>query len=182
MTNAPPELTKSYDRVSIRLHWLTAGLVILLWGIAQVIDFFPRGTPRITARSLHILLGLLLLGVLVTRVNWRIRSGTRLPPAVPGMLGRGAKLVHYALYVLVAGTLLLGLANVWIRGDNFFGLFTVPKLAPGNHELKEAVEDLHGWAANTVLIVAGLHAAAALVHHFALRDQVLRRMLPRRNN
>jgi cytochrome b561 len=28
------------------------------------------------------------------------------------------------------------------------------------------------------LILAGLHAAAALVHHYILRDGVLRRMLP----
>jgi cytochrome b561 len=30
-----------------------------------------------------------------------------------------------------------------------------------------------------VLILAGLHAAAALFHHYVLRDGVLRRMLPR---
>ena len=40
---------------------------------------------------------------------------------------------------------------------------------------------IHGWhalAANAILIVAGLHAAAALFHHFILRDATLRRMLP----
>jgi cytochrome b561 len=30
------------------------------------------------------------------------------------------------------------------------------------------------------LILAGLHVAGALAHHFLLRDGVLRRMLPRR--
>jgi cytochrome b561 len=30
------------------------------------------------------------------------------------------------------------------------------------------------------LIVAGLHALAALAHHYFMRDGVLRRMLPRR--
>ena len=40
---------------------------------------------------------------------------------------------------------------------------------------------IHGWhelAANAILIVAGLHAAAALFHHYILRDATLRRMLP----
>jgi cytochrome b561 len=37
----------------------------------------------------------------------------------------------------------------------------------------------HGFAANTILIVGGMHAAAALFHHYLLRDDVLRRMLPR---
>jgi cytochrome b561 len=40
--------------------------------------------------------------------------------------------------------------------------------------------ELHGTAANIILIVAGLHAGEALVHHFLLRDHVLRRMLPSR--
>jgi cytochrome b561 len=32
--------------------------------------------------------------------------------------------------------------------------------------------------ANALLILAGAHALAAFVHHFVLRDEVLRRMLP----
>jgi cytochrome b561 len=171
---------ESYDRTTIALHWATALLVVLLWGVAQVIDFFPRGTPRVTVRSVHMLLGLVLGVVLVSRIVWRARSGQRLPPANEGLAGHAARLVHYGLYLLLAGTLLLGLFNVWVRGDHFFGLFSVPKFDPNNRELRETVEDLHGWFANTLLIVAGLHAAAALVHHFALRDNVLRRMLPPR--
>jgi cytochrome b561 len=173
-------IMESYDRTTIALHWATALLVVLLWGVAQVIDLFPRGTPRVTARSVHMLLGLVLGVVLVSRIAWRARAGQRLPPANEGLAGHAARLVHYGLYLLVAATLLLGLFNVWVRGDHFFGLFSVPKFDPNNRELRERVEDLHGWFANTLLIVAGLHAAAALVHHFALRDNVLRRMLPPR--
>jgi cytochrome b561 len=35
------------------------------------------------------------------------------------------------------------------------------------------------YVANGLLILAGLHALAALVHHFLLKDNVLRRMLGR---
>lgn len=52
-----------YDRTSILPHWVTATLVVLLWLIAHWIDDFPRGTARITARSVHILLGVTLLAV-----------------------------------------------------------------------------------------------------------------------
>jgi len=167
-----------YDGATITLHWLTAGLVVLLWGIAQVIDLFPKGPPRIAARSTHILLGVVLGIVLVVRMIWRSNSGRRLPRAAPGWVGATTTLVHYALYALVAATVALGVFNAWVRGDHFFGLFALPKFDPNNTGLKETVEDLHGTFANTVLIVAGVHAAAALVHHFALRDGVLRRMLP----
>jgi len=88
--------------------------------------------------------------------------------------------VHYGLYTLVIGTLLLGITNVWARGDTVFGLFTVPKLSPGDPGVKETVEELHEWFGNAVLILAALHAAAALFHRFVLKDDVLRRMLPER--
>src|SRR5437879_13393378 len=119
--------------------------------------------PRITVRSLHILLGVTLGVVILLRMVWRASSGRRLPLAAPGFIGYGAKLVHYGLYLLVVATVALGIANVWVRGDSIFGLLTVPKLAPGDQVLEETLEDLHGWFANAVLILAGLHAAAALV-------------------
>ena len=34
----------SYDRRTIQLHWVTAALVGLLWAIAQIVDFFPKGS------------------------------------------------------------------------------------------------------------------------------------------
>lgn len=50
-----------YDRVSITLHWLTAGLVILLFVLALGWDLFEHGSPlRKGMQSLHISLGILL--------------------------------------------------------------------------------------------------------------------------
>ncbi|HZT00732.1 MAG TPA: cytochrome b/b6 domain-containing protein, partial [Steroidobacteraceae bacterium] len=46
--------------------------------------------------------------------------------------------------------------------------------------LKETVEELHEWFGNVVLILAAVHAAAALFHRLVLKDGVLRRMLPER--
>ncbi len=51
-------------------------------------------------------------------------------------------------------------------------------LVPGDRALRGILGELHGDCADVVLIVAGLHAAAALAHHYLLRDRVLRRMLP----
>lgn len=174
------EPTARYDNVSILLHWLTAALIILLWIIAQVIDDFAKGSPRMMVRSVHIALGVTLAVVIVARLAWRVNPQRRAPLAVSGVLGAAAQIVHYGLYALVIGTILLGLTNVWARGDTIFGLFTVPKLSPGNPGVKETVEELHEWFGNAVLIVAALHAAAALFHRFILKDDVLRRMLPER--
>ncbi len=175
---AAPTPRLRYDGTSIVLHWLTAVLIVVLWTIAQVIDFFPKGTPRISVRSTHIVLGAVLGMVLLIRVVWRTSSGRRLPRATPGLLGTLATLVHHALYVLGVATVVLGVFNAWARGDHFFDLFTFPKLAPDHPGLKARVEDLHATFANALMIVAGVHTAAALIHRFVLRNGVLQRMLP----
>jgi len=167
----------AYDRRTILLHWLTAGLVVALWGIAQIIDVFPNGPLRVDARSVHITLGVALIVVLITRIAWRAGRGRRLEPAESGILGLAAILVHYLLYGLLIAELCLGLANVWVRGDSLFNLVTVPAFDPTDKALRSTIGELHGTIATVILIVAGLHAAAALFHHYVLRDGVLRRML-----
>jgi cytochrome b561 len=166
-----------HDDTTILLHWLTAILIALLWTIGQIIDWFPRGTPRISVRSTHILLGAILLGVLLVRIAWRVRRGSRLPAAEPPWVGLLGKATHYALYLIVTSTLVLGVLNVWARGDKFFGLFAFPKLVTGNDGFKSTVEDLHSLSANILVSLAVAHALAALAHHFLRRDGVLRRML-----
>jgi cytochrome b561 len=169
-----------YDRRTIALHWLTAGLVAALWIAGQTIDAFPKGTPRTFARSAHITLGIVLALVLTQRIWWRLTGGARLPAAGTGRLDAIAALTHKLLYVLLVATVVLGVANAWVRGDNLFTLFTIPAFDPGNDDLRERVEGLHDLAANAVLVVALLHAAAGLLHHFVWKDEVLRRILPSR--
>ena len=68
---------------------------------------FHAELPRITARSVHILLGVTLLAVVLARMVWRLRWGQRLPLASPGPAGYLAKTIHYALYGLLLAVLLL---------------------------------------------------------------------------
>jgi len=167
-----------YDPVTIALHWASAVLIGLLWVIGQTIDFAPQGVLRVDYRSLHMLLGVTLVGVFVARVTWRLRRGRSLPGAGNALLELVARLTHWTLYLLILSALGLGLANVWVRGDAIFNLLTVPAFDPGNKALRALIGDWHALAANAILILTGVHAAAALFHHFILRDGVLRRMLP----
>src|SRR5581483_4048213 len=169
-----------YDRRTIGFHWLTAALVALQWVGAHYIDAFPRGALRVDARSTHIALGAALIAVLLARLAWRATGGHHLAPVSHPLVRMLSKATHYLLYILLAGVLILGVANAWERGDSLFNLVKIPPFAPGNAGLKKTIETLHEWAANTLLIVAGAHALAAIAHEFIGRDRVLRRMLPRR--
>lgn len=167
-----------YDARTIHLHWLTAGLVVALWLLGQTIDWFPRGAPRVFARSAHISIGALLACVLLYRIWWRMNGGAHLAAAGTGILQTLAKSMHMALYACMLATVALGIANAWVRGDNLFYLFKIPAFDPGNKGLREAVEDYHAYAANLLLVLAGFHAVAGLVHQYVLKADVLGRMLP----
>lgn len=170
-----------YDGLTIWFHWTVALLVMVLWLVAQVIDWFPKGMPRIEVRSIHIGLGLLLGVLLVARGVWRATRGRVLPPGDRGTLHVLAKSMHYTLYVLLFAMVLVGISLVWVRGDSFFGLFTVPAFDPGNKALRDNVEELHGTIATVILVLAGLHALASLIHHYLWHDNILQRMFPGRS-
>jgi cytochrome b561 len=167
-----------HDPTTIALHWITALLVAVLWLIGQTVDFPPNGPLRVGYRSLHITLGVALGIVLLLRLARRLTRRETLPPVDEGLLHVIASVTHWALYVLLIVTVGLGIATEWTRGDAIFNLFSIPAYDPGNRSLTRLVHGWHALAANAILIVAGLHAAAALFHHFILRDATLRRMLP----
>lgn len=169
-----------YDRTTITLHWLTAGLVITLFLLAEGWGFVPRDIRK-AGQSLHISLGILLAAVLITRLLWRGSAGRRLPPANTGLLLHwAASAAHLVLYALLAAQVTLGFLFRWAQGEpfQFFGLFEMPAAFAPNHDLAQTIGGLHNTVAWTIIVLAGLHAAAALIHHYAVRDGVLRRMLP----
>ena len=170
-----------YDRATLWFHWLTALLVVEQWIGAHVIDDFAKGAPRIAARSVHISFGLFLGLVLIARLVWRMTQGRKLPPANEGFLHFVATGTHWLLYALLVSIIPVGIFLVWAQGDSYFGLFSVPAFDAGNKILRHNVAELHGLLANSILIVAGVHAAAALVHHFIWHDGVMRRMMPGRD-
>ena len=167
-----------HDAMTIVLHWTTAALVVVLWIIGQTVNIFPNGPLRTDYRSWHILLGVLLGVVLIGRLAWRLTRPEHLPPLDHGLLLFFARVAHWLLYALLIAAVILGIATVWVRGDPIFNLFQVPAYDPGNRSLIRLIHGWHALAANAILIVAGVHAAAALFHHYILRDATLRRMLP----
>ena len=169
---------QSYDSKTISYHWISAGVILALWFIGQNIDSFAKGDPRVIVRSIHIVLGLLLAVLFVLRLKWRSQGGAKLPQATPGVLGKLATGTHHLLYLMIGLTIVVGIAAVWIRGDNIFNLFQVPAFDPENKQLREEVVDLHELLANALLVLAAGHALIAIWHHRIVKDGVLKRMWP----
>ncbi|HEX6633983.1 MAG TPA: cytochrome b/b6 domain-containing protein [Usitatibacter sp.] len=167
-----------YDATTIWLHWATVVLVIFLWGIGQTADLLPKGPLRSGAWSIHVLLGFATTLVLIARIVWRAEYGATLPPADKGALQVLAKATHYALYALLVAVVVAGILNASYRGTQVFGVWSVPKFGAGVAATRRSINDWHELAANTLVALAALHAAAALVHQFVWRDRLIARMRP----
>jgi cytochrome b561 len=80
------------------------------------------------------------------------------------------------LYALLLAVVALGVINVLAHGFPMFNVWPFPKL--GDDAFMHTVNSWHNFVANTIAVVVVLHAGAALFHHYALKDDVLRRMVP----
>ncbi len=156
--------------------WATAISVLALWTIGQTADMLPHNIADGVVWPIHVVWGFALVALVAWRVIWRNMGGAELPAADTGMLQLAAKTTHYLLYALLAAALVLGVANAFVRGYSLFGLFSLPQI--GDRAWRRPITEWHELAANALLVLALLHAAAALAHHYLLRDGVLRRMLP----
>jgi cytochrome b561 len=171
-----------YGAVPQALHWLTVALVVLAWVLGEFGDVLPRGPARAAGLFVHNSAGLAILAVLVVRLLWRMVDPP--PPPEPTIFGawldRAGRLAHYALYALLIAVPIAGIVLQFARGDALplFGLSEIPSPWPANRAFARSVKEVHEVLANGLVILAGVHAAAALVHHWVFRDRTLVRMLP----
>ncbi|MCJ7957573.1 MAG: cytochrome b [Pseudomonas sp.] len=174
-----------YDRLTRTLHWLTAAVVIFMFASAHIWENLEKGTPlRKGLQSVHISLGIAMALLIVVRIVWRVFGGNRPKADSHPTLNLFAKMAHGCLYLLLLAQIALGFLFRWAQGEpfNFFGLFAVPAPFVIDHEWRGTLGGLHNNVAWAIILLAGLHAAAALWHHYVLGDSTLRRMLPGSRN
>jgi len=170
-----------WGTVSKFLHWIIVLLIITQYVLAEVAEDLPLGLQKFETYARHKSIGITILGLAVLRLLWRWLNPT---PELPGTLKPYerflARVTHFGLYVFLFAQPLTG----WIvsNAENFpvsyFGWFTLPDLVAPDKEFGEFMEKVHGTIFKCMLVLATLHIAAALKHHFWLKDDVLKRMLP----
>ncbi len=166
-----------YGAVPQLLHWVVVAFVIAAWLLGQFVDDLPRGTL-----SIHISFGLAVLLLLIVRLAWRFADPP--PPPDPTALGpwldHAGRLAHYALYLLLALVPVVGIVVQFARGDalSIFGLYEIASPWVKDRAFARSATEIHEILANALVILAALHAVAALVHHWVFRDRTLVRMLP----
>jgi cytochrome b561 len=173
---------EAYGSLAKFLHWAIVVLIVSQWFLVEAAEEAGKDTPeRAALMGWHISSGMLILLLAVARIAWKAANGGRPAPLGEVVWQRKAAAAgHGILYLLI----LLQPISGWLvvstggRPVDFFGLFTFPAIAAEDHGLHETLETVHETLFNVLVVVAVVHVAAALYHHFLLKDDTLRRMLP----
>ena len=177
--------TQRWGAVAQLLHWLIVALVITQFTLAMLFDDLPPSAHKLALLARHKSVGITILMLAALRLAWRWANPTPpLPDTLKPWERSAARFNHVLLYVLLFAVPVAGWTMSSARGFpvSWFGLFTLPDLVPKNKALYELLVTTHGILAWTLGVVAIIHMLAALKHHFVLKDDVLRRMLPLTSN
>lgn len=175
---------RSHDRfhpLSIWMHWGMLILMVAVYALIEMRGIYPKGSSaREAMKDWHFMLGMLVFALVFARLllHWIFRAPP-IDPAPPAWQGFLARTMHIALYAFLVGMPVLGWLALNAKGRSvpFFGI-PLPTLIGPNEALAGRYEDIHEIIGIVGYYLIGLHAAAALFHHYLLRDNALRRMLP----
>jgi cytochrome b561 len=170
-----------YGAVAQFFHWATAILVVAAFvygpgGSEQQVYSLAKDFDR----QAHETLGIAVFAIALIRLAWRGFDATPDAPTMPSWMSVSATVVHTMIYGLLLAIPLTAISGAWLEGHplTFLGNVRVGPLLTEAHDFGSAIASIHRWLGDAILWVAGVHAAAALYHHFVLRDGVLRSMLP----
>jgi len=179
-----------YDAVAITLHWVIALgiLALIIMGLSMThLGLAPLA--KFQLYQLHKSIGITVLLAVLLRILWRLSHRPPPLPAMPPLEKAAAEGTHGLLYVLMLIIPLSGWALVSVSPFNLptvlYGVVPWPHLPvfpdlANKAAVETVVKFIHGKLAWLLTAVILLHAAAALRHHFLLRDRILARMLPGR--
>ena len=173
--------TRTWGSLSKALHWIVVLLIINQWVIGMRADSLPVGLAKLQALAWHKSFGITILMLAVVRLVWRWMN------PVPDLSAETrpwervlARISHVLLYGLIFALPLTG----WLMSSaknfpvSWFSLFQLPDLVAPSEQLFRQMRSLHHTLFAALVVVAVLHIAGALKHHFIDRNDVLKRMLP----
>lgn len=170
----------TYDATGKAFHWMVAALVVCQFVTALLLPQIELDTPVDTTINLHFNFGLVILVLMAARLVHRWMHPVSVAPGDLPVWERTLALATHRIFYAI---LLVGPFLGWVAASahsvpvRMFGLVALPALAPRKAEWGFLAGDIHGYAMWTLLALIGVHAGAALYHHFVRHDGILRRML-----
>lgn len=178
-----------YDTPSRALHWITAVAVIAAFVLGP--EHFGRemrgGLDPATRWDivLHESLGVLVFVLTLLRLLWVAVRRPAPSFEMAAWMHKASKAVQGLLWLLMLAVPVSAMLALGSEGHPLTLLGGVrveqmPVIAQSPLAHLADWGDVHGFLGDMILVLSGLHAAAAIYHHIVLKDGVLRSMLPPR--
>lgn len=171
----------TWSPIAKLFHWGMAALIFYqLWlgWEAEALPFSPR---KIELFVTHKSIGLTLLLLVFLRLAWRgVKKRPSHPAGTSSLEQRLADWGHRLLYALLIAVPVTGW---WISDTSripfkLFGEVRLPDLMDADKASSELAASVHEALTIGLVVLVLVHLAAALRHHFLLKNDTLTRMLP----
>ena len=168
-----------YGTTAKVFHWLIVALLLVQYPIGWLMPDLHRNMKPGAPMTFHISFGITILLLIVLRFVWRLTHPVTPERSLPPWQRLSSEAVHWLLYALVLATTVTGWLFASFRGwsISFLYLAPMPMLASDNAAAGKAIDGLHQAMEWALLVVIGIHIAAALMHVFVYRDRIMQRML-----
>jgi cytochrome b561 len=172
-----------YGFLMVYLHWMMLLLIVAVYACIELRELYPKGSEiREGMKTWHFMLGLGIFALVWLRLV--VRLFATVPPIVPRPPDWQLKVAHlseFAIYAFMVVMPLLGWLTLSGEGKPvpFFGM-QLPALIGENKVAAKQFEGAHELIGTIGYFLIGIHALAALAHHYFQRDNTLTRMLPAR--
>ncbi|RAU18182.1 cytochrome b [Nitrincola tibetensis] len=172
--------TETYGWISISIHWLMALTILGMYPLGLYIVSLGYYDPgyRIYP-NIHRSIGILVACLLIIRLIWSAMMPKPLIHSSSSLETIAAKAGHISLYLLLMIVVSSGymISTADGRSIQVFDWFSVPALPFLATRQEDLAGDIHFYASTLMMILVGLHALAALKHHYISKDNTLSRML-----
>lgn len=169
-----------YGSTAKAFHWVIVALLAVQLPLGWLMPDIHRGMTPGLAMSLHISIGTTVLVLIVLRLLWRLTHPVAPDSELPSWQRVTSELVHWLLYIVVLLTTLSGWLFASARGWAIYlwGAVPLPRLVAQGSPVGRSLGGLHETLSWALLILIGVHVAAAFVHLLVYRDGIMQRMLP----
>lgn len=174
-----------YGAIAQILHWLIAAMIFAMFGLGYYMEDLPLGQQKLELYGIHKSLGITVFALALVRLLWRLtHSAPPLPDHMASWERHAAHVTHVAIYALIFVQPTIGFLQS--NAANFpvvvWDVLPLPAVIGTNEQLGERLADLHSLVGNGLAVLILIHIGAALRHHFVIKDDVLKRMLPGRSS
>ena len=168
-----------YTPVAKGLHWLMAVLILGLLALGLYMHELPLSPQKLQFYSWHKWAGVTVFVLVWLRLAWRV---THRPPPLPQTLNAPQRALAHAGHALLYALMVVIPLSGWLMSSAkgvqtvWFGVLPIPDLLGRDKVLGEQLQQLHALLNTVLMLTLAGHVAAALWHHFVLKDDTLRRM------